>query len=30
MNVYTHPTEEMAAPLARTAEEALGKALGQL
>jgi integrase len=30
MNVYTHPTEEMAAPLARTAEDALGKALGQL
>ena len=30
MNVYTHPTEEMAAPLALTAEDALGEALGKL
>jgi hypothetical protein len=30
MNVYTHPTKEMAAPLALTAEDALGEALGKL
>jgi hypothetical protein len=30
MNTYVHPNDEMAAPLANTAEAVLGEALGRL